>query len=185
MAEVLMAFSEPVAAASGRYAARAVTRQADDGMWQGWIEFEPLDGERPVVVGPVESTQPEREHVRYWAAGLTPVFLEGALTRALSARTAAVPGPQVAASDAPAPRRHAAPPSRPAVEAVLDPFEVGARNLDILRQELGALNRPRLLNIIAAYDLNPAGEDIGWMSDAQLIHFIVTATEVQIQQRRR
>jgi hypothetical protein len=65
-------------------------------------------------------------------------------------------------------------------EAVLDTFEIGSRSLDVLRQELGALNRPRLLNIIAAYDLNPAGEDISWMTDAQLVTFIVTATEVQL-----
>ena len=49
-----------------------------------------------------------------------------------------------------APRAYAGP------EPVLDPFEIGARNLDVLRQELTALNRPRLLNIIDAYDLNPA-----------------------------
>ena len=69
-------------------------------------------------------------------------------------------------------------PPRP--EAVLDPFESGGRNLDVLRQQLGALNRPRLLNIIAAYDLNPGGEELSWMSDAQLVTFIVTATEVQL-----
>jgi hypothetical protein len=185
MAEVLVAFAEPVSNGTGRYAARAVTRQAEDGMWQGWIEFESLDDPRTVVVGPVESTQPEHEHVRYWATGLTPVFLEGALSRALSPRTVRVPVPEVAVSDAPAPRLHPAPAPRPMVDAVLDPFEIGARNLDILRQELGALNRPRLLNIIDAYDLNPGGETIDWMSDAQLIQFILTATEVQIKQRRQ
>ena len=58
-------------------------------------------------------------------------------------------------------------------------------NLDILRQELGALNRPRLLNIIAAFNLNPAGEDVSWMSDRQLIQFIVTAVETQITLRSR
>ena len=56
----------------------------------------------------------------------------------------------------------------------------GRRNLDLLRQQLGALNRPRLLNIIAAYDLNPAGEDLSWMTDSQLVTFIVTATDVQL-----
>ena len=40
----------------------------------------------------------------------------------------------------------------PGPEPVLDPFEVGGRNLDVLRQELSALNRPRLLNIISAYE---------------------------------
>ena len=83
-------------------------------------------------------------------------------------------------SSAPARRIHPTRvgPARP--EAVLNPFEIGERSLDILRQELGALNRARLINIIAAYDLNPAGDDPSWMTDAQLVTFIVTATEVQL-----
>ena len=68
---------------------------------------------------------------------------------------------------------------------MLDPFEAGGRSLDILRQELGALNRPRLVNIIAAYDLNPGGEDIAWLSDSQLAHFIVTAVETRLRLRAR
>ncbi len=68
---------------------------------------------------------------------------------------------------------------------MLDPFDIGGRNLDLLRQQLHALNRPRLLNIIAAYELNPAGEDITWMTDAQLVTFIVTATEVQLSKGAR
>jgi hypothetical protein len=184
MTEVLVSFHAPISHATGQYAARAVTRHADDGMWQGWLEFEPLDADRPVVVGPVESTQSKREHIQYWATGLTPVFLEGALDRAVKPLAVPAAVPERAVSDAPAPRIHPARVGGPTPEAVLDPFEVGARNLDILRQELGALNRPRLLNIIAAYDLNPAEIDIDWMSDAQLIQFIVTATDVQIKQGR-
>lgn len=184
MTEVLVSFDRPVSHATGRYAARAVARHAADGMWESWLEFERLDADGSVVVGPVESRQPEREHVRYWATGLTPVFLEGALTRALSPLTVEVRMPEVPASETPAPRIHPVPEGPPAPEAILDPFELGARNLEILRQELGALNRPRLLNMIAAYDLNPAGEDVGWMSDAQLIAFIVTATDIQIKRGR-
>jgi hypothetical protein len=73
----------------------------------------------------------------------------------------------------------------PGPEPVLDPFEIGGRSLDILRQELGALNRPRLLNIIASFGLNPGGEDLAWMSDRQLIHFIVTAVDTQLAMRAR
>jgi hypothetical protein len=184
MPEVLMTFEQPVSHYTGRYTARAIARRGDDGMWQGWLEFEPLDEQRPVIIGPVESTQPEREYVRYWATGLSPVFLEGALSRALSRPTVSVSVPEVSASDAPAPRTYRLRPRRATPEAVLDPFEVGGRNLDILRQELRALDRPRLLNIIAAYDLNPGGEDTDWMSDAQLTQFIVTATEVQMKRGR-
>lgn len=180
MAEVLRSFDEPVAGGGARYHARAVGRLAPDGMWDGWLEFDPLDTDGEVVVGPVESRQPEFHDLTYWASGLTPVFLEGALQRALNPLTVRVRVPEVAVSNAPAPRLHKAPagPARP--EAVLDPFDIGGRSLDLLRQQLGALNRPRLLNIIDAYDLNPAGEDVSWMTDAQLITFIVTATEVQL-----
>jgi hypothetical protein len=68
---------------------------------------------------------------------------------------------------------------------VLDPFEIGERSLDVLAQELHALNRPRLLNVIAAFDLNPAGEDVSWMSDDQLVTFIVVAVEAQLLQRTK
>ena len=180
MAEVFMSFDEPVADETGRYHARAVGRLAGDGMWEGWLEFEPLDRDDAVVVGPVESRQPEAHDLAYWATGLTPVFLEGALKRALNPLTVRTRVAETAASSAPAPRMHTVPVGPPRPEAVLDPFEAGGRSLDILRQELGALNRPRLLNIIAAYSLNPAGNDLEWMSDAQLVHFIVVATEAQM-----
>jgi hypothetical protein len=87
-------------------------------------------------------------------------------------------------SDAPA-ERVVVPAAPPAPTAVLDPFDVGERSLDILAQELRALNRPRLLNIIAAHGLNPAGEDLAWMTDAQLARFIVVAVDAQLVQRAR
>ena len=179
MAELLVAFDTPIAHNGTLYRARAVGRHASDHMWEGWLEFVPADGGEPIV-GAVESTQPEHQHLVYWATGLTPVFLEGAFARALNptlVRVRVVDEPQ---SDAPTPRiaRRTVVGSKP--DAVLDPFEVGSRNLDILRQDLTALNRPRLLNIIDAYDLNPAGSSIDWMSDAQLATFIVTATEAQL-----
>jgi hypothetical protein len=70
-------------------------------------------------------------------------------------------------------------------EPVLDPFEVGRRNLDILRQELHALDRPRLLNIITAFDLNPASKDVTPLSDEQLVTFIVVAVDAQMVHRAR
>ena len=180
MAQVLMSYNDPVNGGASRYHARAIGRLAEDGMWDGWLEFEPLDGDQAVIVGPVESRQPEAHDLAYWATGLTPVFLEGALKRALSPLTIQQRVPEVPVSSVPAPRLHTIPAGPPRPEAVLDPFEIGGRNLDLLRQQLGALNRPRLVNIIAAYDLNPAGDDVSWMTDAQLVTFIVTATEVQL-----
>ncbi len=185
MAEVLVSFEMPVADETGDYAARAIGRQAADGMWEGWLEFTPMAGGEPIVGG-VESRQPEREHLAYWATGLTPVFLEGALHRARRPVTVRVRAVELPHSTAPARRESTV--SRvmqPGPEPVLDPFEVGGRNLDVLRQELGALNRPRLLNIITAFDLNPGGKDVSWMSDHQLAHFIVVAVDTQLAQRAR
>jgi hypothetical protein len=181
MPEVLLAFDEPIRDEDGAYHVRVIGRFASDGMWEGWLEFEPLDDEGgKALVGPVESRQPQREHLAYWATGLTPVFLEGALHRAkrpvvVTARVVERP-----LSIAPAPRAAAERHVETAPAAILDPFEVGRRNMNVLDQELRALNRPRLLDIIASYDLNPAREDLSWMTDAQLVRFIVVATEAQL-----
>ena len=186
MAEVLVAYRQPIDAGAEQYRARAVGRRATDGMWDGWLEFISTQEPGDVLVGSVESRQPEREHLMYWATGLTPVYLEGALHRARNPTTVSVRAFETPLSEEPAPRHitvTTAGPPRPT--PVLDPFEIGARNLDILRQELTALNRPRLLNIVSAYDLNPAGEDISWLSDSQLVHFIVVAVDTQLPQRTR
>lgn len=185
MSEMLRSFDEPILDDSGRYHARVIGRLADDGMWEGWLEFVPADGRsaNTPLISPVESRQPEREHLAYWASGLSVVYAEGALRRArrpLTVRTRLVETP---ASDAPAPRiatvgRRAAGP-----EPVLDPFEVGSHSLDILAQELRALGRARLLNIIAAYDLNSGGLDLQQFTDAQLITLIVVAVEARLLHR--
>jgi hypothetical protein len=187
MAEVLLAFDAPAVDESGTYRARVVGRRADDGMWEGWLEFQPLDHEGDTLVGPVESRQPEAEHLTYWATGLTPIYVEGALRRArrpVIVRTRVVEEP---VSDAPAPRAIVVPVHRELHrDAVLDPFEVARHSgLDVLSQELRAFNRPRLVNIIAEFDLNPAGEDLTWMTDAQLGRFIVVAVEAQMLNRVR
>jgi len=82
MSELLLTYAEPIVDSGGTYVARAVGRQAPDRMWEGWIEFLPVNGEGGVLVSGVESRQPEREHLVYWATGLSPVYLEGALHRA-------------------------------------------------------------------------------------------------------
>src|ERR671923_187807 len=84
MAEVFMEFESTVRDESSReYVARACGRQCDDGHWEGWLEFVPLDG-GVIVQSGRETTQPNRVDTEYWATGLTPVFLEGALRRALA-----------------------------------------------------------------------------------------------------
>lgn len=186
MAEVLRTFDTPVSDGATSYMAKAVGRQGTDGMWEGWLEFLPTAGSGGVIVGSVESRQPERDHLAYWASGLTHIFLEGAFDRARRPVTVRVRAVEVPYSTAPEPR--AVTVSRvmpPGPEPVLDPFEIGGRNPDLLRQELHALNRPRLLNIIAAFDLNHSGEDLSWMTDHQLTHFIVVAVEARLAQRAR
>ena len=186
MAEVLVSFETPVRDELGTYHAKAVGRHADDGMWEGWLEFTASDGGPEVLVSPVESRQPEREHLVYWATGLTAVYLEGALHRARTPLTVRVKTVEVPVSSAPKPRVETT--TRvmtPGPEPVIDPFAVGGKSLDILRQELGALNRPRLMNVITAYELNATNEDLSRMSDAQLVHFIVVAVESRLTHRIR
>jgi hypothetical protein len=184
MAEVLLAFDDNVVDESGSYHARVVGRQAEDGMWEGWLEFEPINLRGDVLVTAVETRQPERVHLAYWATGLTPVYVEGALNRARNPTVVRVRMAEQAVSEAPAARLVTIP-DAPAPAAILDPFEIGRKSLDILDQELRALNRPRLLNIIAAYQLNPAGRDLSRMSDAQLGRFIVLAVEAALVERAK
>ena len=82
MAEVFVEFSEPVTSKDGERSSRG--RAARDGQrrWQGWIEFVPVRWWAPLRSGR-ETTQPNRHDTAYWATGLTPVYLEGALDRAL------------------------------------------------------------------------------------------------------
>lgn len=104
MAEVLVSFDHPVRDQLGEYRARAIGRFADDGMWEGWVEFTPTDGTTEVLVTGVESRQPQRAHLRYWATGLSPVFLEGALERARRPVTVRVRPVELPLSQAPKPR---------------------------------------------------------------------------------
>jgi len=72
--------------------ARACGVAMDDGLWHGWLEFEPLEGGgAPVLRSPRETTQPNRTDAVYWATGLSAVYLEGALERAIRAETEPAP----------------------------------------------------------------------------------------------
>ncbi|RPH64603.1 MAG: hypothetical protein EHM89_01315 [Acidobacteria bacterium] len=64
------------------YRARTCGSEMEDGRWQGWVEFLPPKGGR-VLLSPRETIQPNRTDLTYWASRLTPVYLEGALVRAL------------------------------------------------------------------------------------------------------
>ena len=157
MAEVLVTFDPPVVDDAGRsYSVRIWGRVAGDGRWDGWIEFEPLDG-GPILRTPRETDQPNRSSLEHWATGLTLSYLDGALRRARKHR-AADPSEGSVAGARPAPRSAAASaPLTPPARAVLDPFEVFAQGEAVLRQELNALDEGHLINIIRAYGLTGEG----------------------------
>lgn len=64
------------------YRPRAYSDFQSDGMWEGWLVFFPLSG-GPAIATNRETTQPTYDALVYWATGITPTYLEGALDRAL------------------------------------------------------------------------------------------------------
>jgi hypothetical protein len=150
MAEVLARFSDHVADDEGRaYRAQACGAPNADGLWDGWIEFMPLDG-GPAVRSPRETTQPNGRDAAYWASGLTAIYLEGALARALNPPVRRSPAQAEPLFDGPAADRVSpAARSMPTGDAVLNPFSVFEKGEVLLRKELGALS-PWPVNIIRA-----------------------------------
>jgi hypothetical protein len=174
MAEVFVEFTEPVIARDGSaYIARACGAPSDFGRWQGWLEFVPVDGGE-VVRSSRETTQPNREDTAYWATGLTPVYLEGALERALNPLTKAPPAPLPESTyDAPAPDIASAPPAH---DAVMNPFSVYRKGEAVLRSQLLALSAWHLINIITAYGLSDQRlADLNATPGPVLVELIVAA----------
>lgn len=89
MAEVLLEYRTRMGP-NHEYTARAWGAKAADGTnrWRGWIEFVPINGGLSLRTMP-ETTQPNRTCTVYWASGLRPAYLDGALRRASAHR----PGP--------------------------------------------------------------------------------------------
>ncbi|HEX6051496.1 MAG TPA: hypothetical protein VFZ21_19590 [Gemmatimonadaceae bacterium] len=155
MAEVLVEFDAAIPGGDGsRYTPRACARVGPDGLWEGWIEFTNVDTGGATRTGR-ETTQPTRDDVMYWATGLSRVYLEGALARALMPpRRVARPTVSVEpAFDGPAPLGEPADmPLSP--RPVIDPFEVYAQGENVLRQELLALSIDHLRAIVRAHGLD-------------------------------
>jgi hypothetical protein len=175
MAEVLAQFPLTVMGRNGvRYSAQACGARRDDGLWEGWIEFAPLGDGTPIRSGR-ETTQPNRADAAYWANGLTPVYLEGALERALHPLLIEAPPPAQPIFNSPAPTPNA---STPAVahSAVLNPFAAYGKGEALLRRELGALSEWHLVNIIRAYRLGSEPETtLNHLPRYALIQIIVSA----------
>lgn len=86
MSEQIHTFTKPVLDSRGEsYRVHVRGEENDLGSWYGWLEFEPMAGGGQVLRTDRETTQPEREDLEYWASGLEPVYLEGALGRAVPA----------------------------------------------------------------------------------------------------
>lgn len=67
---------------AGRVFARvSVYGEPQRGNWAGWVEFRSSDGQT-VLRTDRETTQSSLEGVAYWARGLEPLYLDGALERA-------------------------------------------------------------------------------------------------------
>jgi hypothetical protein len=157
MAEVLVEFDTTVSTRDGRaYRPRACGREAADGRWEGWLEFVPRGADAPIRSAR-ESVQPNRADLVYWAEGLTQVYLDGALARALTEPAAAPPVTIASTPSFPGPRT--AEPGAAAAHtphAVLDPFEVYAQGPDLLRRQLAALEVGHLRTIALAYGMGSA-----------------------------
>jgi hypothetical protein len=177
MAEVLVEFETPVSAEDGTvYRARACGTESGDGTsrWEGWIEFVPVNGSKAIRTGR-ETTQPNRTGALYWASGLTSVYLEGALVRALKPFLPQPPAMKAApAFEGPAPG------SAPVPPIVLNPLSVYEKGESLLRGQLGALAPRHLVNIIQAFGFSRETPAALLTTPAEvLVELIVTAVRQQ------
>lgn len=186
MAEVLFEFQSVLSAPDGTtYRARACGAPSEDGLWQGWIEFAEVEGRR-VFRSPRETTQPNRTDAAYWATGLTNVYLEGALKRALNPLVVpAAPQPERPAYDGPAPAYEVGGPAVRRPVAILDPFSVYEKGESLLRKQLGALSARQLVNIILAYELSSDGlETLNRLAPPMLIELIASGVRQRMTSSR-
>lgn len=173
MAEVIHVFADRIFLDGLAYIVQVVGRPAGN-IWEGWIEFASEDGE-DVRRTPRETTQPDRDALRYWATGLSGTYLEGALARTLERRVVRRPAAATPYFEAPA--------ANPLMDvvaedrAVLDPFSVGAKGEDLLRRELRALRGWHLRNIIRAYALADPALDLEPLTEPELIEIIVAGVQ--------
>jgi len=185
MSETLLQFPASVISPDGNaYEARACGGPLTGGRWQGWIEFIPIAAGEPVR-SRRETTQPNRTDTLYWASGLTPVYLEGALRRALAAPSVVpVMPPQPSVFGSPAPP--ISPPAAVEPSSVLDPFSVYRKGEALLRKQLNALSAWHLVNIARAYELSDAdARALNRMSSPALIELIVKGVRTELRQNRR
>jgi hypothetical protein len=181
MAQVVLAFSDILRTTAGTaYTVTACGRERPDGTWEGWLEFAPDDG-GPVLRSGRETTQPNLGDLHYWATGLTTVYFEGALARALEGPPppASPAIPQSAVYDSPLPGSTV---EEPTAHPVLDPFSVYAKGEDLLRQQLHALSARHLRAILRAYRLTDPRIDMNLevLDEENLIALILSGVRARL-----
>jgi hypothetical protein len=183
MAEVLVQFTTPVISEDGHlYMPQACGGISENGLWEGWIEFT-SENTGEVVRSARETTQPNRNDTLYWAKGLTEVYLEGALKRALGTPVP-VPAPdEFVPSNFPGPATGRPLTTGGAAQVVLDPINTYAQGEDLLRKQLSALSRDNLINIVKAYRLDlGAGHEA--FTHPKLVDGIVSAVKQRVGKPR-
>jgi hypothetical protein len=163
MPEVLVVFDAQLTGTDGRrWTAQACGGVADDGLWEGWIEFLPLDADKSPVRTARETEQPNRDDLMYWAQGLTVVYLDGALMRALAPDATVMRGTVEARATFEGPAHPAlARTGRAPTHAVLDPFNVYQEGEDVLIAQLGALDTARLRDLAVEYGFSSRSASAG------------------------
>ena len=175
MAEVLVKYVARVFGTDGtEYEPQACARIAEDGLWEGWIEF--VAGDQAVRTGR-ETEQPNRDALIYWAEGLTIAYLEGALVRAT------MPAVDIAPRDVPAAPRFDRPAPSPSPRsfrpsrAILDPFATFDQGEGLLRGQLNALSHDNLVAIVEDYGLEVRG--VSDMRSPALVEAIIEAVKAR------
>jgi hypothetical protein len=180
MSELIADLPYRVLGSSGLdYYPSVVAEQRPDGQWEAWLEYV-SDDELDALLTDTETTQSSRDDVVRWAAALSETYVQGAFARAVTV-TAGIPSRLVA--------------RRMPVEVVHsvsvgdadvpDPFALFASGPLHLRAALQPLSRSTLLATIDAHGLNPVKRSLAWLSQPQLVTFIVTAVEVQVRIGKR
>jgi hypothetical protein len=147
-----------------------------DGRWQGWLEFVPVN-DGPAIHSSRETTQPNRFDTVYWATGLTTVYLEGALQRALNPLIVRHGEPDIPVFEEPASTVHQAAGPRMVQQAVFDPFALYEKEGEaLLRRQLSALAAWHLVKVVEKYELSDEPSMVlNRLSAAALIERIVSA----------
>jgi hypothetical protein len=91
MVHFVQQYSDILVDDGNRYVARVYAAPRPNGMWDGWFVFLPLD-QGPELAAGCETTQSTLAHVKYWAEGISTVYLQGAFERARASRAEALLG---------------------------------------------------------------------------------------------